>query len=424
MNDIIYECNVCGNLSKKWIGFCKNCENWNSFIEKREINKKNKIIESDYEVVNLSSVKKEDLLQYPTNVDFLDKVLEGGYVKGQVILLSGNPGIGKSTLLLQLASLINKRVLYIAGEETKEQIALRAMRLGVNINNIDILATPNVDVAVQEPGYDIYIYDSLQTLLLSDTSYSRISNNYLSEATDKIIKHTKSNQVLSVIVGQITKEGNIAGPKAIEHMVDTVLYLQGERDNSIRLLKVIKNRFGSDNEISILKMNDKGLYTEENKNIFLNTNVELLGNADTIIMEGRKPIAISIQSLTSKTIFGYPKRSADGYSNSRLNLISAVLEKYLNLNLQSQDIYLNVVAGINVKDPAADLAVCASILSSYKNKFLKKQVLFIGEIGLSGEVRDVNNIKKRIAEGKALGYKEIITYEKLKNIKQLNQYLI
>ncbi len=415
-----YVCKECGYIALKWAGRCNECGTWNSLTElKTQKSNETPIIKH-----KLSDTDSPNLERIKANIPEFDMTIGGGFMKGQVILLSGNPGIGKSTLLLQLADKSDQKVLYISGEETQNQISQRVKRLGLSLQKGDLVCDANLDLILTEDDYDMYIFDSIQTMYMNDTLYTKGSANYLSEVASKIINFVKTKGKMGVIIGQITKEGLVAGPKTIEHMVDTVIYLEGDENQDVRLLKVIKNRFGSTDEVGIFKITEKGIEEENDKSIFLNKNVNLIGNADTIIMEGRRPIATSIQALTSKTIFGYPKRSAQGYSLSKLNIMSAVLQKFLKMDLINQDIYLNVISGITIKDPGADLAVCASIISSYKNKHIKDKSIFIGEVGLSGEIRAVKGLPKRIKEAKALGYKNIYTLEDIQEIAKLPEILI
>ena len=355
-----------------------------------------------------------------------DRALSGGLVRGQVVLISGDPGVGKSTLLLQLSSKINKKVLYVSAEENESQFAIKATRMGLDFNNVEVFSTVDIESVLNAGNYDLLIIDSIQ--MFSDSSLDNLpgSSSQIRVVSNRHIEYAKSTGTICIIVGHITKDGMIAGPKTLEHMVDTVLYLEGDKRHSLRLLRVSKNRFGTDTETGIFEMTEKGL--EDIKNISsLNSNdisLTMPGSTLSVVMEGTRPVIVEIQALVSKTAFGYPKRAVSGFSLGRLNLLCAVMQKRAGINLLDQDVYINVVSGFNAKEPAVDLAVCASIISSYLDRAIKPDSVFIGEVGLSGETRSVINIVKRIKEAKNLGYKNIYYVENLNKIDQLKKTLL
>ena len=354
----------------------------------------------------------------------MDRVLGGGFVDGSLTLIGGEPGIGKSTLILQLCSLIGYegKILYISGEESLEQIKLRADRLNIKNDNIYFLA--ETDMAVIEEKLEnerpeFCIIDSIQTMFSGEITSAPGSVSQVREITAKIMQICKKKEITTIIVGHVTKDGNIAGPRVLEHMVDTVLYLEGERYFSYRILRTVKNRFGSTNEIGMFEMKNEGLVEVQNPSSILigDREEDILGTIVAPSVEGTRPILIEIQALTTKTFFGMPRRSSNGIDYNKLNLLIAVIEKYTKIPLSSQDVYINIVGGIKINEPAVDLAVVLAIISSYKSIAIKNEVAVIGEVGLTGEIRNVSNIEKRIKEVEKLGFKKIIiplsNYQKL-----------
>lgn len=423
----VFVCDNCGNESKVWQGQCKVCSQWNTFKEiKVSPFVENKLEGFEYsnpKVEKLSGIDLNDQERITTGIEELDRTLSGGLVNGQAILFGGNPGIGKSTLLMQLAGSIKKKILYLSGEESAFQVAGRAERLNVKEkDNIDIISTNDLSVVFESFNHDLLIVDSIQTVSLPYVESSAGSVSQVKECAFKLIQFAKQKNIPVFIVGHITKEGEIAGPKILEHMVDTVLYMEGDKNHIFRLVKVVKNRYGDDAEVGIFEMKSDGLYGVKNPSevILKERNLISSGSATAMILEGSRPIAVEIQALTTKTNFGYPKRAASGFSLSRLQLLCAVIQKHLRIDLSDQDIYLNIASGINVREPSADLAVCTAIISSLKDKPVDSTSIYIAEVGLSGETRNVSILEKRIKEAEKLGFKNIISSKNLKHIKDIH----
>lgn len=434
----VFMCKECGNEFSRWAGQCSACKAWNSLVEMDAIphsfgkagkGSTKKVGASEaIKPKKLSSIDPSEFVRTTTGITELDRTIGGGLISGQVILLGGHPGIGKSTLLLQLAATYNKKVLYASGEESESQIALRADRLKIKTEEIDIMPTGNVDAILQaaQDNHDLIIIDSIQVMYTNDVETQAGSITQIRECAARIVTYAKSENIPVIIVGHITKEGTIAGPKILEHMVDTVLYLEGDRQHLFRMMRVHKNRFGDDSEVGIFSMDTNGLQGVANPSSILleDSTAGSIGTAVAIILEGSRPLAVEVQALTTKTSFGYPKRAVSGFSLNRLQLLCAVIQKKMNLNLLDQDVYLNVASGLNVKEPAIDLAVCAAIVSSYTEKPIKSGVAFFGEVGLSGEVRNVVASDRRIKEAKNLGYAEICYPKNIKNITKLLSTLL
>ena len=422
-------CSECGNEAMKWLGKCPACNEWDTFYEEQKIEKtvsKNRFSQenNNSEIVRLKDAKKKEYTRVSSGLEEMDRVLGGGFVDGSLTLIGGEPGIGKSTLILQLCSLIGYegKILYISGEESLEQIKLRADRLNIKNDNIYFLA--ETDMAVIEEKLEnerpeFCIIDSIQTMFSGEITSAPGSVSQVREITAKIMQICKKKEITTIIVGHVTKDGNIAGPRVLEHMVDTVLYLEGERYFSYRILRTVKNRFGSTNEIGMFEMKNEGLVEVQNPSSILigDREEDILGTIVAPSVEGTRPILIEIQALTTKTFFGMPRRSSNGIDYNKLNLLIAVIEKYTKIPLSSQDVYINIVGGIKINEPAVDLAVVLAIISSYKSIAIKNEVAVIGEVGLTGEIRNVSNIEKRIKEVEKLGFKKIIiplsNYQKL-----------
>lgn len=425
----VWVCSECGNEAMKWLGKCPACNEWDTFYEEQKIEKtvsKNRFSQgnTNSEIVRLKDAKKKEYTRVSSGLEEMDRVLGGGFVDGSLTLIGGEPGIGKSTLILQLCSLIGYegKILYISGEESLEQIKLRADRLNIKNDNIYFLA--ETDMAVIEEKLEnerpeFCIIDSIQTMFSSEITSAPGSVSQVREITAKIMQICKKKEITTIIVGHVTKDGNIAGPRVLEHMVDTVLYLEGERYFSYRILRTVKNRFGSTNEIGMFEMKNEGLVEVQNPSSILigDREEDILGTIVAPSVEGTRPILIEIQALTTKTFFGMPRRSSNGIDYNKLNLLIAVIEKYTKIPLSSQDVYINIVGGIKINEPAVDLAVVLAIISSYKSIAIKNEVAVIGEVGLTGEIRNVSNIEKRIKEVEKLGFKKIIiplsNYQKL-----------
>lgn len=414
-----FVCTECGSESPKWMGKCPECGQWNTLVEEVE----QKDIQIQQRLAGVLS-KPESLLEISEDIEErlstgnceLDRVLGGGIVKGSLVLVGGDPGIGKSTLLLQIANNIGnegRKVLYISGEESTAQIKLRAFRMYIRSGNIFLVSennTQNVDVYVSDMKPDILIIDSIQTMYNPMITSAPGSVSQVREATLGLMKIAKQDGIATFIVGHVTKQGAIAGPRVLEHMVDTVLYFEGETHMSYRLLRAVKNRFGSTNEIGIFEMGDKGLTEVANPSeMFLSGRMKgATGSCVISAMEGTRAMLIEVQALLSHTPFGVPRRNATGVDYNRVALLMAVLEKRVGMQLGSSDSYVNVVGGIKLNEPAADLGIVAAIASSFRDREIDESTVIIGEVGLSGEVRAVNFIEKRVYEASKLGFKRCI----------------
>lgn len=411
----VYYCQNCGAQYSQWHGQCKNCEQWNTLVE--EVVEKSSVkispTKTKNHVVNIIEVESQDEQRIKTPSEELNRVLGGGIVLGSVTLIGGEPGIGKSTLLLQIALKMEKRILYVSGEESASQIKMRADRLTEMPNPECYLFTEtSVDKILHEAEKlkpDFMIVDSVQTLQSSLIESSTGSVSQIRECTNEIIKFAKETNTPVFLVGHITKGGQIAGPKVLEHMVDVVLNFDGDRNHLFRLLRAQKNRFGSTSEIGIYEMITQGLKEIKNPSKILITKKmeDLSGNAVAVTLEGNRPMLIEIQALVSSAVYGTPQRSSTGFDAKRLNMLLAVLEKRAGFQLGSKDVFLNITGGIKTDDPALDMAVIASILSSNADVSISENFCFAGEVGLSGEIRPVSQIEKRISEAEKLGYEKI-----------------
>ena len=428
----VFVCNECGYESAKWLGKCPGCGTWSSFVEEKVV----KSADSKSTVVKnvtptpLKNVEKKETIRMKTNFEELDRVLGGGFVTGSLVLLGGEPGIGKSTLILQICDKIKTdgKVLYISGEESAEQIKIRADRLGISNDNILFLGETNIDIienSINNINPKLVIIDSIQTMYSEEVSSTPGSVSQVREITARIMKICKQANITTIIIGHVTKDGNIAGPRVLEHMVDTVLYLEGERYFSYRILRGVKNRFGSTNEIGMFEMQNEGMVEIQNPSAILISDREdnIAGSIIVASMEGTRPLLIELQALTSQSIFGIPRRNANGIDYNRLTLLVAVLEKRSGLMLGNQDVYLNLVGGIKVNEPALDLGIVLATASSFKNISIPKEVVAIGEVGLTGEVRAVNMIEKRLKESEKLGFKTCIIPESNKKLLKDNYKL-
>ena len=413
----VFVCNNCGYESSKWLGKCPGCNEWNSFYEEKitKISEKNGTKQQSKPPMLLKEVEKSENTRISTGFMELDRVLGGGLVVGSLLLLGGEPGIGKSTLILQICQNVKTegKVLYVSGEESAEQIKLRADRLNVDKNNLYFLGETNIEQIeenILNMSPEIVIIDSIQTIYSEDITSAAGSVSQVREITARIMKMCKTNNITTIIIGHVTKDGNIAGPRVLEHMVDAVLYLEGERYFSYRILRGVKNRFGSTNEIGMFEMLNEGLKEIENPSSILISERDdnPAGSIIVVSMEGTRPLLIELQALTTQTIFGMPRRTSIGIDYNRLTLLGAVLEKKAGAMLSNQDIYLNVVSGIKINEPAIDLGIVLCVYSSLKNIPIPKDVVVIGEVGLTGEVRNVNLIEKRIKEAEKLGFKKCI----------------
>ncbi len=421
-NKVVFVCSECGNESSKWLGKCPACNNWNTFYEQKIVESKNSSLKPKENKSNipqkLNSYEAKETLKNSTGFIELDRVLGGGLVKGSLILLGGEPGIGKSTLILQICDKVKGegKVLYVSGEESAEQIKLRADRLGINNEDILFLGETDIDIvnqAIIDTNPKLVIIDSIQTMYSEEITAAAGSVSQVREITSQVMRVCKSRGITTIIIGHVTKEGNIAGPRVLEHMVDTVLYLEGERYFSYRILRGVKNRFGSTNEIGMFEMREEGMCEILNPSDILISEREdnPAGSCIVSSMEGTRPVLVELQALTAQTIYGYPKRTANGIDFNRLALLIAVLEKKSGILLGTQDVYLNVVGGLKINEPSIDLGICLVAVSSFKNISIPKDMVIMGEVGLTGEVRRINYIEKRLKESEKLGFKTCIIPE-------------
>lgn len=422
-----FVCQECGYETAKWLGRCPSCDQWNSFVE--EIESKTNDTKSQRGISKGKIEKIKDIStaiqkRYSTGSREMDRVLGGGIVKSSLVLVGGDPGIGKSTLLLQVAHYIsrqNLKVLYVSGEESGEQIKIRADRLNMGDGELYILAETNIDIIkeyVEKEEPDLLILDSIQTIYSPEIVSAPGSVSQVREVTALVMRMTKVRDMASFIVGHVTKAGAIAGPRVLEHMVDTVLYFEGERHFSYRILRSVKNRFGSTNEIGIFEMRDVGLIEVENPSeVFLKGRpVNAYGTVVTSAMEGTRPVLIEIQALVTYSPAGFANRVTTGIDKNRAAMLIAVLEKKAGLAIQSSDTFINVTGGLQLKEPASDLAVLCAIASSFKEIPVDFQTVLIGEVGLTGEIRGVNSVEKRLLEAEKMGFKKAVIAESNENI--------
>ena len=421
----IYLCSECEYKTPKWMGKCPQCGAWNSFVEDVEEVASKTVATSPKRVSMLFSGENKALgfhdLEIPeymrqnTGLDELDRVLGGGLVHGSVVLLSGEPGIGKSTLLMQICDALgaNRRVLYISGEESGGQLKLRAKRLGILGTNLFILTETNIEKILEEADRikpDVMIVDSIQTVYSPAVNSTPGSVTQVKESALSFINKAKSAGISVIMVGHVNKEGSIAGPKVLEHMVDAVLYFEGERQQAYRIIRAIKNRFGSTNEIGVFEMTDKGLLEVQNPSEMLLAGrpKNISGNCAVCTLEGTRPLIAEIQALVTQTPFPSPRRTTNGIDYNRMCLIIAVLEKRLGLKFYQSDVYLNVVGGLHLDEPASDLSVALALISSAKDRIIPDDLIAIGELGLAGECRAVSNLEQRVKEAARLGFTKAI----------------
>lgn len=415
----VYVCSECGYESPKWIGKCAGCGEWNTMVEDVRLPQKAVTAAAKplhtFSARPLSQIDAADEHRFVTGIKELDRVLGGGIVKGSVVLLSGDPGIGKSTILLQVCNALqgNLNILYVSGEESAIQIKLRAKRIGVESDNVSIMTETDVQTVceyISSAKPDLVIIDSIQTMQHSDIASSPGSIVQVRESTNLLLRTGKSLDIPVFIVGHVNKGGDIAGPKIMEHIVDTVLYFEGERNQSYRILRAIKNRFGSTNEIGVFEMTETGLSEVENPSAMMLSGrmSDVSGGCITCIIEGTRPILAEVQGLVTATGFGNARRTAAGFDYNRLNLLLAVLEKRLGLYFSNLDTYLNIVGGIRLDEPAADLAVAMALVSGLRDIPIDENTIAFGEIGLSGELRSVPRAQARVTEAARMGFKQCI----------------
>ena len=413
----VYFCQECGFESSKWMGQCPGCGQWNTFVEEKVTSAMSKTVKErkEAQVVTLSSIETEEDDRMLTTIAELDRVLGGGIVKGSLVLVGGDPGIGKSTLLLQVCRRLSaegRKLLYISGEESLKQIKLRANRMGDFSENLFLLCETSLGIIrgiIERQKPDMVVIDSIQTMYHEDVGSAPGSVSQVRESTNILMQLAKGLNIAIFIVGHVTKEGTVAGPRVLEHMVDTVLYFEGDKHHTFRILRAVKNRFGSTNEIGIFEMQTHGLVEVMNPSqVFLEERLEgATGSSIVVAMEGSRPILVEIQALVTPTMFGNAKRTTTGLDFNRVSLIMAVLEKRAGLLLQNQDAYLKAAGGVKINEPAIDLALAISIASSYKEKGTSSSECFIGEIGLTGEIRRVNSIEQRVREAQKLGFTKV-----------------
>lgn len=427
----VYVCEKCTYQSPKWMGKCPECNSWESFNEdtinigsdKNPLSRTPQKIEAKTPII--LNLQKTSSIRIPTNIAEFDRVLGNGIVPGSMILLSGEPGIGKSTLTLQIANNLAKenKILLISGEESVEQIAMRATRLNLmekNLVAINEYNLENILETIKKENPKLVIIDSIQVVSSMDLPGTAGSINQIRYATERLMDIAKQSNISVLLIGHVTKDGTLAGPRVLEHLVDTVLHFEGDRFQQFRILRAAKNRFGSCNEVGIFEMSEMGLLEIKNpsEQFLEGRKKSAIGSAITVSMEGTRPFLVEVQALVSTSSFGFPKRTANGFDLNRLQILIAVLEKYAKFNLQNQDVFINVVGGIKLSEPAADLAILMAIASSFLKKPIPDGAVIFGEVGLSGELRKVSHNEKRQKEGEKLGFSEIISSEKFKEIIQ------
>lgn len=426
-----YICQSCGAVAPKWTGKCPECGAWNSYVEEivGEVS-----VKKEYKVENrpilLSEIKGLEVDRTTSGIKEFDQVLGGGIVKGSVVLIGGEPGIGKSTLMLQIASKLaekNKPILYLSGEESASQIKLRAERLKINSSNVSILSTTNIDDLfgnLEGNKYDYIFIDSIQTIYSNDLNSAAGTVGQIRYVAQLLVELAKSRGITVFLVGQVTKDGAIAGPKVLEHLVDTVLYFEGDYTRGIRILRAVKNRFGSTNEVGLFEMKSEGL-KEISSIAFINSFETAPGRAMAVTLEGTRPIVVEIQSLVANTYFNFSKRNVNGIDLNRLHMLVAILEKKVGVNLGQTDVFVNIAGGLKINEPGADMAIVAAIMSSFRDIAIPLNVAFIGEVGLTGELRSVSSMNLRINECKKMGiYKLYLPsdYEDMVEGVEINRY--
>ena len=439
----IYVCSQCGYESPKWYGRCLECGEWNTFSEEmRQAPAKapsasvplGSVAPAGYnpnDIMKLEDVDSNDEIRYHTGISELDRVLGGGIVRGSLVLLGGDPGIGKSTLLLQICEYLGKeqKILYVSGEESRAQVKLRANRLGVSTENLTLASMTdieNVVHAILQTEPDIVMVDSIQTMNFAAVSSSSGSVSQVRECTQILARVAKNEEISIFLVGHVNKDGAIAGPKVLEHIVDAVLYFEGERHLSYRILRAVKNRYGSTNEIGVFEMTTEGLHQVENPSMMLLSGrpSNVSGTCVACVIEGSRPILAEVQALVSKTSFGTPRRMSTGFDYNRTALLIAVLEKRAGYFFGNLDTYINVVGGLRLDEPAADLPISLALISSLLDKPIDDDVIAFGEIGLAGEIRAISNVEARVKEAQRLGFQKcLLPKASMKNLHQ-EQYTI
>ncbi|MDD2291532.1 MAG: DNA repair protein RadA [Aliarcobacter sp.] len=420
----LFECQHCGEQSTKWLGKCPNCGSWDSFIELNQeqqevLKNSSKIINSSSKAKPITQIEQDDVTRFSSFNDEFDLVLGGGIVPGSLTLIGGSPGVGKSTLLLKVAGSISKsgkKVLYVSGEESAGQIKLRANRLDANHDDLFLLSEIKLEEIQDEllrQNYEVVIIDSIQTIYSSNLTSAPGSVSQVREITFELMRKAKESNIAMFIIGHITKDGSIAGPRVLEHMVDTVLYFEGEASRELRMLRGFKNRFGSTSEIGIFEMTAEGLISAKDiASKFFDKSKAQSGSALTVVMEGSRAIILEVQALVTESTYPNPKRSATGFDANRLTMLLALLEKKIDLPLNNYDVFINISGGIKIKESSADLAVIAAIISSFRDRPISKESAFIGEVSLTGEIKDVYSIDLRLKEAQAQGMKKAVIAQK------------
>ncbi|MDP2078635.1 MAG: DNA repair protein RadA [Sulfuricurvum sp.] len=407
----LFECQHCGFTTPKWMGKCTNCGGWDCMIELNEQQQDIvKLVASSSpldgaKAQEITKIEEENVQRYTSDDPELDMVLGGGVVPGSLVLIGGSPGVGKSTLLLKIGSNLarqNRNVLYVSGEESAGQIKLRANRLNANVDNLYLLAEISLEkvlTELHERSYECIIIDSIQTMYSETIGSAPGSVTQVRQITFDLMRIAKERQIAIFIIGHITKEGSIAGPRVLEHMVDVVLYFEGDSGHELRILRGFKNRFGPTSEIGVFEMRSEGLVSAKDiSSRFFNRSKSQSGSALTVIMEGSRPIVLEVQALVSDTHAPNPKRQATGFDNNRLNMLLALLERKLEIPLNSYDVFVNITGGIKIMETSADLAILAAIISSFRNRAISKETVFIGEVSLTGDIREVYSIDVRLKE--------------------------
>lgn len=427
----VFVCQGCSYEAYKWIGQCPSCLEWNTMVEelkKESFLSSSTTLNKTIKLVRLSEVSYQESKRFSSGFQEFDRVLGGGFVRGQVVLMAGEPGIGKSTILTQICkNLSQSKILYVCGEENPEQIKLRAERLGVNASMIYMVCETDVESILtsvsQNPDTTLLIVDSIQTVTSKEFMGIAGSVGQVRGCIQKISELVKRLGIATIVVGHVTKEGTVAGPKVLEHLVDTVLYLEGDHNHLFRILKTIKNRFGPVSEVGLFEMKESGLEEVLNPSqAFLSERSKSsIGSCIAVVMEGFRPLMFEVQALTSKTLFGYPMRKASGFNVNRLQLLLAVLEKKCGFDFSTQDVFINIAGGFKVTEYATDLAVCMAVASSMKNIPVPSDLASFGEVGLLGEIRKVPQQEKRVSESQKLGFKTIISPKEFSNISEVIQ---
>lgn len=414
----VFFCQECGYESSKWVGQCPACKAWNTMVEEI-VDKKTSVTHrqiTEVQVAKLNDVQSSSEKRMDTHIEELNRVLGGGIVPGSLVLVGGDPGIGKSTLLLQTCKSLSDQkiaVLYISGEESLQQIKMRADRIGIFSDEMTLLCETNLDLiqgVIEERKPQVVVIDSIQTMFRENVNSAPGSVSQVREATSVLMRLAKEQGIAIFVVGHVTKEGTVAGPRVLEHMVDTVLYFEGDRYASYRILRAVKNRFGSTNEIGVFEMCQSGLREVPNPSEYMLDGKPKNASGSIVVctMEGTRPLLVEIQALVCHSAFGMPRRTAAGVDYNRVNLLMAVLEKNVGVRLADQDAYINIAGGMKVSEPATDLGLVLAIISSFRNRPIAEDMICFGEVGLSGEVRSVNMVEQRIAEAHKLGFKQCI----------------